>query len=479
MDNFVKRKRYIYLRKLIRYKTMSNARLFILFFIFVINNSTPVHSQNFNNGIGQLSLGELSLKLTGLDIDFSLESNLVNEGSLSIDEMVFGFNDVGMNITAKNNSHVTHINFSGPNYTLNKFNFLLNAKTPDIISNILAELKEKRISTPTLGLKLIGRAMELYYENNPSPAESVQVLFDQGYLISSSHPFNQWEWTFSIISPTKIRATSSNKFIMGQGLVIELDLLSWEMSGYGISNPNQKEWNNWVFSINIEKIILDFISQLNVEISDASKDISFSLKRGKFNLHNYAIIATPDKNLEQQFSFHIGNYGISLRDVHLRMNNRKDTPSLEEFIGSIILRNLEIKIPEEIHEQPEIKNLTETIGIYNGLFKIRQLQINTELLDDGSGKVHLIIRTPFAQMNIIIHIHINELGGQEHHYEFHNSEIVISHLSPGLSKAIHQWETETRQSLHREGDKIVLKIYGDLKQPRLKGIDLKTIHRTP
>ncbi|MBT3961181.1 MAG: hypothetical protein HN994_02725 [Candidatus Marinimicrobia bacterium] len=470
MDNHVRRKRTYFHKRINQSKNIQFVRsLFFCVLIGITSHSLP-YCQNIGNGEGQFSLDDLSFNLEGLSIEISPEDHPVYKASFSIGKMTFGFSDIRIMTKQRKGFHNTEIQIGGPDYSLDLLHLSIKTKIPDVITNILADLKKKRISVPTLGLTLIGRAMDLYYQDHPSHPDSINILFDEDYLSSNAYPFNQWEWSFSIISPSKIRATSTEKFIMGKGLIIELDLLNWEMSGYSIPNPDQNEWNNWEIIFDVNEVILQFLSQLNVELSDSSRNIAFSLRRGRFNLFDYTIIATPDQNLEQRASLKIGNYGISLRDINFNFNIGNGHPIMKDGSGSIILRNLEIKLPEEIYAQPEIKNMVEIIGIYNGLIKIRQLQVNGELGKDGNGKIIMTLNTPFAHIESLIQIHTNELGGQKRHYEFHNSDIKISHLSPGLSEAINQWELETNNRLPRSGDKIILKVYGDVEKPKIKGL---------
>jgi len=426
-------------------------------------------------GKGHFNLDDLSFNLSGLSMDLALEGHPFYEGHFSISEMKYGFNHIQVTSSLQGEDHFTTVKFGGPDYSLEKFRLSAKLKTPDIIFNVLRNLKKDRISIPTLGLTLIGESIKIYMANNSAPPRSIDTLFENEYLYSNEYPFNQWEWNFSIISPSLIRATSTEKFVMGKGLVIDLDLLSWEMAGYGIPKSSQQEWNDWDFSVEINNILLQFLSQLTLEYSESMKNMKFSLSRGKFNLAGFKIIAIPDNNLEQSMQFHIGQYSIGLKDASFSLDLNGARPELSAGSATAHLKNLEIKLPEEIYEQPEIKEIGETIGIHNGLIKVRACEVNGLMEENGNSIINISLITPFARLNVKVQIHINELGGQKHHYEFHESEIRLSHLSRGLSKLIYQWEMETGNTLPRKGNSIVLNIYGDLENPKIKGIDIQSL----
>ena len=63
------------------------------------------------------------------------------------------------------------------------------------------------------------------------------------------------------------------------------------------------------------------------------------------------------------------------KNIFFEFNTSDEVPSVENAAFQILLKNLEIKIPKEIEENPRFKEAADYLNIHSGRFRIRQIDL--------------------------------------------------------------------------------------------------------
>ena len=64
------------------------------------------------------------------------------------------------------------------------------------------------------------------------------------------------------------------------------------------------------------------------------------------------------------------------------------------------IRNFEIKIPNDLKEEPEIQSMLDVMGIWNNSLMVRMLEMEVNLINQFTGDAKFKFHTPFIKISI-------------------------------------------------------------------------------
>ena len=123
----------------------------------------------------------------------------------------------------------------------------------------------------------------------------------------------------------------------------------------------------------------------------------------------------------------------------------------------------------------DIADIAKQLGVRNGLFKVRQLDLKLVLKDNRFGEIHAGFIAPFLKINLDGEFSYSQ-SITDPQIQLQNMVLKINPISYGVRDLILNWEKENNQSLPRQGATVILKLDGPLYSPIIHGLDLNRIN---
>jgi len=424
-------------------------------------------SQNSETINGRFSETGIFLKELHFDWNHSLGQTKTSY-SIDLNEFDFGFSNFIMIHNKIGDLQNLETNFIGPELSIKQLNLTakLNSKNWLIAERI--RRLNKRQSIPIEAIEIIANSVNLYYLDYGESPRSLNDLHVKQYINLDDFPFNNSTWTYDlelpnqiVASPTRINSTPKIKPI----------ILNWKSKEFIFDHKQDSlikiPFVDWNYSINIKSLFQIFSSKIQLNYAKKSKSFDFLLKEGQFQIQELNLTAIPGQQLNNRTEINLPSFIITANNIALS-GSLGDKPIIHEGHFSFSIRNFEIKLPQDLEEEPEIQAILESLGIWNNLFVIRHIQLEMNLTKDYMGDLKLILHTPFLKININGDFSLQQ---DETHPEIllHQMEININPISMGVRKWIRNWEKKTGKTLNRKGSTISLKVDGTLENPVIHG----------
>ncbi len=431
--------------------------------IYVLHGQIP--------GTANGSLAETGIYLKNLHVDLTPDHE--PEGTrytFDLGEISFGFSDLSISQKQKGDTQFFSTKISGPNFNLNQLKLSARLSMPDWVTGERIKRLEKRESIPKEAIGLIEDAVDLFkldLEKNP---KSLNDLYIQKYLDLDADPFSDQTWSYSLALPDQIIAQPSQIHPVAETQPVYFD---WQSRTFQ-TNPLQDSLYQipdtfWDYVLEIREISQHYSSRIEIVNYPEKTKFDFILDRGQFKIENISFTATPANNLNNHSKIHLPNLLLEATKVAFE-GDVSTQPILHHGTGKFSIRNFEIKIPEDLKEEPEIQKLLETLGIWNNAFKVRLVELAINLINEYTGDIHFVFATPFLKINVNGDFSLRQ---DEIHPEMllHQMEVRIQPIALGVRKWIREWEKKEGKTLHRKGATIVLKLEGPLEKPVIHGFD--------
>ena len=441
-------------------------RKFIQITLIIISCISGQDSSSANG-----SIVETGIFLKDLHFDWKLPHK--DNGtfySIDLHEFKFGFSDLNFSQEQKGSKHKINTRISGPNLKIDQL--VLNAKitSKNWLTRERIRRLEERQENPKSALYLIANAIDLYKVDLEENPKSLNDLYVNQYLNLDAYPFDDPKWSYSFTLPEQIIAqpTQINPITETKPLILD-----WNTREFQFDSIQDSLYKvplvQWDYILDIQSISQLFSSKLEIDISPDRTAFDLLLKRGQFKLDNISFTATPGDQLTNRSQVFLPSLNLETNNLALS-GGFKSKPIIHQGQGKFSLRNFEIKIPDDLREEPEIQAMIETLGIWNNSLKIRLVELELNLLNDHTGEISFIFQTPFIKISVDGDFSIRQ---DQIHPEIllHQMEIKIHPIALGVRKWIREWERKNGRSLKRKGATVVLKVEGSLENPVIHGMD--------
>ena len=145
-------------------------------------------------------------------------------------------------------------------------------------------------------------------------------------------------------------------------------------------------------------------------------------------------------------------------------------PQIHQGQGRFILRNLDVNIPTSLSEDPEFAIILEKLGIWNGFFRIRLVDIGLKIINERMGEIKVRFQSPF--INIFLDGDISFYPTADNTaLLFQQTVLRINPVSLGIRTLIRNWEKDKNLTLPRKNGAIVLNINGPVSRPKVDGLN--------
>ena len=244
----------------------------------------------------------------------------------------------------------------------------------------------------------------------------------------------------------------------------------WNLMGFGQpsqSNENRLVKNDIIFSIgNINQY---FDASGSVDLSAHNQIVEFRLDKIGFSVSNVYAGLIIDKNSKS--TFNILDFKSEAKNIFFEFNTSDKVPSVENAAFQILLKNLEINIPNEIEENPKFKEAADYLNIHSGRFRIRQIDLDLTYSNGKKSKLKGIIDTQFGKAIIDGSFFFQLVSGNSD-IKFDHFKIDLSNLSRPINNYIKMWESQTGKTLQREGTIISLNVLEWINEDDFKNINI-------
>lgn len=427
---------------------------------------TSIFAQSDGKFEGSINNSELHIKDIYLDWKpYGQESNI---HTLELDELRLGFSDIKTTYSYNNNLATSNILFSGPNITLKNLILASKVQSPNWITEEKIRRLKKRESIPKKSIEIIANAVDIFkIDHDTLPTDLNQLIINQ-YISMNDPPLDNYSWSYELHLPNKIisRPTFLNLVPKGNAIVFD-----WANRTYMLDPISDSLFNvplaDWNYQFKINDISQIFTSDMNIDIKPDSLGFDLMMKRGRFKISGTSFTALPNEDLNERSSITLPELMLEVKDVVLNSRS-KEIPTFHRGNYKFKIRNFEIKLPEDLKEEPEIQVMLETMGIWNNSLMLRLLDLEINLINQFTGELNFKFQTPFIKINIAGEFGLRQ-NASTPDTRLHDIEVRIHPISLGIKKWLKDWEKKNNRRFNRKGATIVLKINGSLKEPLIQG----------
>jgi len=389
--------------------------------------------------------------------------------TLDIGELRFSFSNMKLTHFDKVNSEAAGITFSGPDFSMKDLTFQSNVRSKNWITQEKIRRLKKRESIPKEALKLIVEASDLFILDHDTLPIDINELVIKKYISMDTPPLNNNTWTYYLDLPEKIISKPTHLNLVPDRNSISYD---WNSRNFRVDSEQDSLYSlplvDWKYEFKINEIGQLFTSDLQMELEKDTMNFDIMMKRGQFKIKGCSFTAIPNDILDDRTQISLPDMMIETRD--LALSGRFDkTPTLYRGGGLFRIRNFEIKIPEDLKEEPEIQSILDIMGIWNNSIMLRLLEFELNLLNQFTGDLKFKFHTPFMKISCIGDFSIRQNNSLKPDIYLHNTEIRIHPISLGIRKYIRNWEKDNGKTFTRKGGTIVLNLDGPIQNPNIQG----------
>ncbi len=388
--------------------------------------------------------------------------------TLGIREARFSFSD--MKFTYTNNETFTNagMTFSGPNLMIKDFVIQSNIRSKNWITTEKINRLNKRERTQREAISIIANATDLYFLDHDTLPSNLNELIIKNYISMEAPPFDDNTWMYSLHLPEKIvsKPTFLN-LVPGRNPL----LYDWNSRTFQVDPEQDSLYNvplvDWKYVFKINEISQLFSSNLELILKPDTLDIELMVERALFKISGCSFTAVPNDIIDERSKIVLPDLVLEGKNIALDIK-KNEIPIIHRGNVSFKIRNFEIKIPNDLKEEPEIQSMMDVMGIWNNSLMVRMLEMEVNLINQFTGDANFKFHTPFIKISINGDFSIRQNGSKPEVY-LHNTEVRINPIALGMRKYIRNWEKDNGRKFSRKGATIILNIDGPLEKPTIRG----------
>ena len=435
-------------------------------FIYSIYLSLNIFSQS--NQKLTVDLKESGIYYKDIVFNWKPQNKKHDLHTLGIKEAKFSFSD--LKFTFIDNGTLTNagMTFSGPNLMIKELVFQSNVRSKNWITTEKINRLNKRERIPREAISIIANATDLYLLDHDTLPSDLNELIIKNYISIEAPPFDDNTWSYSLDLPEKIvsKPTYLN-LVPGRSAL----LFDWTSRTFQVDPEQDSLYNvplvDWKYVFKINEISQLYSSNIELNLKPDTLDIELMIKRAQFKIAGCSFTAVPNDNIDDRSTFSLPDLVLKGEDVAFDINNN-EIPTIHRGSGSFRIRNFEIKIPNDLKEEPEIQSMLDVMGIWNNSIMVRLLEMELNLINQFTGDATFKFHTPFIKISINGDFSIRQSGSKPEVY-LHNTEIRVHPIALGIRKYIRNWEKDNGRKFSRKGATIILNLDGPLMKPTIRG----------
>ena len=281
-------------------------------------------------------------------------------------------------------------------------------------------------------------------------------------------PFDDNTWTYSLHLPEKI--VSKPTFL---NLVPGRDplLFDWNSRTFQVDPGKDSLYSvplvDWKYVFKINEISQLYSSNLELILKPDTLDFEIMVEKALFKISGCSFTAVPNDIIDERSKIVLPDLVLEGKNIALDIK-KNEIPIIHRGSVSFKIRNFEIKIPNDLKEEPEIQSMLDVMGIWNNSLMVRMLEMEVNLINQFTGDANFKFHTPFIKISINGDFSIRQNGSKPEVY-LHNTEVRINPIALGMRKYIRNWEKDNGRKFSRKGATIILNVDGPLQKPTIRG----------
>ena len=388
--------------------------------------------------------------------------------TLGIREARFSFSDMKFTYTKNDTLINAGMTFSGPNLTIKDFVIQSNIRSKNWITTEKINRLNRRERTPKEAISIIANAIDLYLMDHDTLPSNLNELIIKNYISMEAPPFDDNTWTYSLHLPEKI--VSKPTFL---NLVPGRDplLFDWNSRTFQVDPGKDSLYSvplvDWKYVFKINEISQLYSSNLDLILKPDTLDFEIMVEKALFKISGCSFTAVPNDIIDERSKIVLPDLVLEGKNIALDIK-KNEIPIIHRGSVSFKIRNFEIKIPNDLKEEPEIQSMLDVMGIWNNSLMVRMLEMEVNLINQFTGDANFKFHTPFIKISINGDFSIRQNGSKPEVY-LHNTEIRINPIALGMRKYIRNWEKDKGRKFSRKGATIILNVDGPLQKPTIRG----------
>ena len=304
-----------------------------------------------------------------------------------------------------------------------------------------------------------------------SEIEATGEINDEREQGQSTFKFNGPDFELSniIIKYSTIAPYLWERLLLQSGYYEEspFDRILWNFYNADPSYFQTQAQNDIIFTLGKVQLLLE--SEGNFNINGRNELIDFNLQRSRFGVSNVGVEIEYNNDKSKTTELILSDFKIEIKNLILDLDSQSPSPRVDNAIADFTLKNLEIKFPKEIRNDPGFKELASFLGIRGGQFRVREVEVKAELENGRKMLLNIVADTQFGKGEISssYRLDLNEYGRLEDIF-IEKSIIELSDFSRGISDLIIDWEKKSGQILPRKGKSIIFELSGSLNDPIIR-----------
>ena len=358
--------------------------------------------------------------------------------------------------------------FSGPNLAIKDFVIQSNIRSKNWITTEKINRLNRRERTPKEAISIIANAIDLYLMDHDTLPSNLNELIIKNYISMEAPPFDDNAWTYSLHLPEKI--VSKPTFL---NLVPGRDplLFDWNSRTFQVDPGKDSLYSvplvDWKYVFKINEISQLYSSNLDLILKPDTLDFEIMVEKALFKISGCSFTAVPNDIIDERSKIVLPDLVLEGKNIALDIK-KNEIPIIHRGSVSFKIRNFEIKIPNDLKEEPEIQSMLDVMGIWNNSLMVRMLEMEVNLINQFTGDANFKFHTPFIKVSINGDFSIRQNGSKPEVY-LHNTEVKINPIALGMRKYIRNWEKDKGRKFSRKGATIILNIDGPLEKPTIRG----------
>ena len=297
---------------------------------------------------------------------------------------------------------------------------------------------------------------------------NLNELIIKNYISMETPPFDDNTWMYSLHLPEKI--VSKPTFL---NLVPGRDplLFDWNSRTFQVDPGKDSLYSvplvDWKYVFKINEISQLYSSNLDLILKPDTLDFEIMVEKALFKISGCSFTAVPNDIIDERSKIVLPDLVLEGKNIALDIK-KNEIPIIHRGSVSFKIRNFEIKIPNDLKEEPEIQSMLDVMGIWNNSLMVRMLEMEVNLINQFTGDANFKFHTPFIKISINGDFSIRQNGSKPEVY-LHNTEVRINPIALGMRKYIRNWEKDNGRKFSRKGATIILNIDGPLEKPTIRG----------
>ena len=413
-----------------------------------------------------LNLLKTGFYLDEMNINWRPTNNGFDRHSLNLGELEIDLSDIKLSLQNKAERNLVKLDLKGPKISLASLSIESNILSQNWITREKIHRLEKRRSIPDSSIRLIANAIDLYLVDNKIFPEDLNDLIVKRYISRDFYPLNDRTWSYSLELPERIIAIPSEPNTHPSEDVLYYDWQSKkiQLDPY-IDSLHNVPLARWNYKFELEYLYSDYTSNIELALSPDRNLYSVIMKYGKFQIKNVRFSATPNNFLNDRTTFRIPELMVQCNNL-IMDGSLKDVPTIHKISGKFRTKNINVKLPEGLMKDSDIKSIMEQIGIWNNSIAVRLIEIEIQMINEFTAEIALRLNTPFLRALATGKLDVRQ-SKMTTDIHLSNSKVEIKPISLGLKTWIKKWEREKRKSLRRKGSTIILILDGPIFSPSI------------